>query len=405
MRSSCLSATAVVLRFSLAGARRTSCLTLRTISGAPLVQRRSHPAVGISKVSLRISAAWQSKVCPYLCPIFMNFADLYSTGKTGYKIDERPPHDSRSSSTVQGGEQGHSKAASEWFGYYASVRRLPSSMKCEVNVTFWGSTLISSWPSCDLRLSVFTGTTSIYPFVMDHFGKKQYRLDVWNKLYDRWGWRMKNIRKKRSMTSRDDTVDCPWRISFPIFEQDTAHGTPDLMTLMACDCRYLFLPMLKKFLRSFGRYIKLIHSHTYAYFSIRLSGLLTIRSPFFYYMIGHGFLGWSSSVVIYSSFLVSTSIHRLYFLSLSHYLLPIFSSCKLVGWLFDMFSCVFLIPPFYPQFLGLFGWYCYCYSYWIEQWINAGSCFFKRWILSGSYSLILDSYAVRQPIMSTGWSD
>jgi len=58
---------------------------------------------------------------PYPWLRFMNSADLCSTGETRYKIDEGPPHDSWSSSTVQGGEQSHSKAASEWVGYYASV--------------------------------------------------------------------------------------------------------------------------------------------------------------------------------------------------------------------------------------------------------------------------------------------
>lgn len=33
------------------------------------------------------------------------------------------------------------------------------------------------------------------------------------------------------------------------------------------------------------------HTHTYALISVRLSGLLTIRSPFYYYIIGQGFLG------------------------------------------------------------------------------------------------------------------
>lgn len=127
MRSSCLSATVVARQFSPAVARQTSCLTLRTISGGPLVRRQSHPAVGISRVSLKISAAWQSKVCPSLCPVFINFADLYSTGETRDKLDERPPHDSWSASTDQGGEQGHSKATSEaheWVVYYASVEEV-----------------------------------------------------------------------------------------------------------------------------------------------------------------------------------------------------------------------------------------------------------------------------------------
>lgn len=36
-------------------------------------------------------------------------------------------------------------------------------------------------------------------------------------------------------------------------------------------------------------------------------------------------------------------------------LVTIFSSCKLVGWLFDMLVCVFLIPPFIPQYLSSNG--------------------------------------------------
>ena len=57
----------------------------------------------------------------------MNFADLYSTGETRNKPDERPSHDSWGASTVQGGEQGHSEATSkahEWVDYYTSVEEV-----------------------------------------------------------------------------------------------------------------------------------------------------------------------------------------------------------------------------------------------------------------------------------------
>lgn len=57
----------------------------------------------------------------------MNFADLSSTGETRDKLDERPPHDLWSASTVQGGEQGRSKATSEaleWVVYYTSVEEV-----------------------------------------------------------------------------------------------------------------------------------------------------------------------------------------------------------------------------------------------------------------------------------------
>ena len=140
------------------------------------MRRQSHPAVGISRVSLKISAAWQSKVRPSLCPVSMNFADLYSTGETRDKPDERPPHDSWSASTVQGGEQGHSKATSEaheWIVYYASVEDVAiqhdTRSECEALRKRAHLVPVFLRSSCGLRLSVSTDATSIYPPIMDHW--------------------------------------------------------------------------------------------------------------------------------------------------------------------------------------------------------------------------------------------
>lgn len=101
----------------------------------------------------------------------MDFADLYSTGETRSKLDERPPYDSWSASTVHGGEQGHSKATSEtheWVVYYTSVEEVviqyDTRSECEALMQrshlvpdfLWSSLVRFHWR--DEHLSIHNGS-------------------------------------------------------------------------------------------------------------------------------------------------------------------------------------------------------------------------------------------------------